>query len=176
MAKPANIELLNDLDVEAENLAKKLGKKAKRLNRKLDPRDYWPKPYYSNVHIFGSGVRRVFIGLNPGGNRHSKKIYDKYGYAKKIWSDRRLSFNSYLDERWGKATDGAHRKGHAPLQIAAQRVFEAMYGDDWECILRDTPCFNLIPVSSEAPKVCGDPKRNGKLDSELKEIWHKESA
>ena len=43
MAKPANIELLNDLDVEAENLAKKLGKKAKRLNRKLDPRDYWPR-------------------------------------------------------------------------------------------------------------------------------------
>ena len=46
------------------------------------------------------------------------------------------------------------------MQIAVQRVFEAMYGPKWKSKLRNTPCFNLVPVSS-----------NGTKDPKLDMIW-----
>ncbi len=142
-------------------LLKRMHRKAKRLEKKVDSCDHWAKPYYSNVHIFKPKVERVFIGVNPGGNRHSKDIHKKYGYEKKIRSNRRLSFNSYLDERWGDKPNGAQGKGEALLQVAVKDVFKAMYGKGWRKKLRGTPCFNIVPISSR-----------GKSDKQLDDkIW-----
>ena len=143
------------------NFLKKMDRRAKRLEKKVDSCDPWAKPYYSNVHIFKPGVRRVFIGINPGGNCHSKRYYEKYKYEKKIWSEDRLSFNSYLDECWGDKPGGAQGKGEALLQIAVKDVFKAMYGKGWRKRLKGTPCFNIVPISSK-----------GKSDKQLDDkIW-----
>ena len=151
MSEPIDLDFLEQKKYEAI-----------RLEEHLDCTDHWAKPYYSNVYQFKPGVRRVLIGVNPGGNCQSKKYYEQYGYEEKIWSERRKSFNSYLDERWGDRPGGAQKKGQHSLQIAVQRVFKAMYGSKWKSRLRNTPCFNLIPVSS-----------NGTGDPELDEIWDK---
>ena len=64
-----------DLDFLEE---KKL--EATLLAESLHSRDYWAKPFYSNVHTFRPDADRAFIGVNPGGNRHSEKYYKKYKY------------------------------------------------------------------------------------------------
>ena len=149
MSEPADLDFLEQKRYEAI-----------RLEEHLDCTDHWAKPYYSNVHRFTPRIRRVLIGVNPGGNCQSRKYYEKYDYEEKIWSYGRKSFNSYLDERWGDRLGGAQRKGQDSLQIAVQRVFRAMYGPKWKRRLRNTPCFNLVPVSSK-----------GTRDPELDEIW-----
>lgn len=150
MSEPIDLDFLEQKKYEAI-----------RLEEHLDCTDHWSKPYYSNVYKFKPGVRRVLIGVNPGGNCQSKKYYEKYGYEEKIWSENRKSFNSYLDERWGDRPSGAQRKGEDSLQIAVQRVFRTMYEPKkWKNRLRNTPCFNLVPVSSK-----------GTRDPELDEIW-----
>ena len=68
--------------------------------------------------------------------------------------------NAYLDECWGNRNKSPRPKGDSDLQIAVQRVFEAMYRSKWKSKLRNTPCFNLIPVSS-----------NGTGDPKLDKIW-----
>lgn len=149
MSEPIDLDFLEQKKYEAI-----------RLEEHLDCTDHWAKPFYSNVYIFKPEVERVFIGLNPGGNRHSKKYYKKYKYEKRIWSKDELLFNSYLDERWGDEPSGAQRKGEDRLQIAVQQVFKTMYGPDWKATLRNTPCFNLIPVSTKDAS-----------DSKLDKIW-----
>ena len=145
----------DDLDFLKE---KKL--EATLLAESLHSKDYWAKPFYSNVHTFKPNVDIVFIGVNPGGNRHSEKYYKKYKYEEKIWSGNYLFFNSYIDERWGSAPHNVQGKGKDALQIAVKRVFKAVYGSGWKDTLRDTACFNLIPVNSKNTK-----------DPNLHKIW-----
>ncbi len=131
----------------------KMADKAKRLEGKIGSEDHWAKPFYSDLQVFKPEVPRVFIGLNPGGNGKSKQYYEADQSETKMRSGNVPYFNAYLDEIWG---DSARRRpsdrGQDRLQIAAQRVFKTMYGDDWENTLRNTPCFNLLPVCSEGSK------------------------
>ena len=149
MAKSADLESLREMDARAKNLAEC-----------LNCPDHWAKPFYSDVHVFKQGVRRVFIGLNSKGNRYSHEYDKQQENHKRIWSGKKPLHNAYLDECWGGEAGGPIAKGRASLQIAVQSVFEAMYGPAWEAKLRNTPCFNLIPVSSDG---IGDP--------ELVRIW-----
>ena len=150
MAKPADIEFLNKMET-----------KARRLARKLQCPDYWAKPFYSDVYTFKRGVPRVFVGVNSKGNRYSLEYDKEQGNGQRIWSGDKPFHNAYLDERWGDTPKRLAAKGQSPLQIAARRVFEAIYGDAWKGKLRNTPCFNLVPVSS-----------NGTKDPVLDEVWH----
>ena len=134
----------------------KMAGKAKRIEDKLGNQDHWAKPFYSDLQVFEPGVPRVFIGLNPGGDGGSKQYYKADRSAKKIRSGDVPYFNAYLDENWGNSTRRPSGRGQAPLQIAAQRVFGSMYGSNWENTLRNTPCFNLVPVctnNSENPNL-----------------------
>ena len=144
------------------NFLKGMEYEAKCLEEQLSCPDHWAKPFYSDGHTFRPGVRRVFLGLNPGGDRFSRELYVEYGCEEKIWSGNEPYYNSYLDERWTKYNENPAPKGKAPLQVSVQRVFKAMYGADWKSTLRSTPCFNMIPISSE-----------GANDPRLKMIWNK---
>ena len=138
----------------------KMAAKAKHLERKLDSKDHWAKPFYSDLQVFKPGVPRVFIGLNPGGDGGSKKYYVADKSETRIRSGDTPYFNAYLDENWGNSTRGSRGRGQAPLQIATKEVFKIMFGSDWEITLRNTPCFNMIPVCS---------KNTG--DHKLKKMW-----
>ena len=130
--------------------------KAERLEERLRSKDHWAKPFYSDVHVFNPGAPRIFIGLNPGGDKGSRKYYEQDSSEDKIWSGHSPYYNDYLDGKWE-----GYERGQRPLQIAARRVFESMYGASWEDVLRNTPCFNLVPVCSE-----------GSPHSKLKPIWN----
>ena len=134
--------------------------KAKRLAKKLNSQDHWAKPYYSDISTFKPGVRRVFVGINGKGDKYSLKYDKQQNNRQRLWSGSRPLHNAYLDECWGDGPSGTEPKGQSSLQIAAQRVFEAMYGKGWKGKLRNTPRFNLIPVSS-----------NGTKDPKLSDIW-----
>ena len=138
----------------------KMAADAKCLERKLDSKDHWAKPFYSDVNLFKPNVRRVFLGLNSKGDRYSHKYDKKQNNEQRVWSGDKPLHNAYLDECWGIRNKNLTPKGEADLQIAVQRVFEAMYGPKWKSKLRNTPCFNLIPVSS-----------NGTKDPKLGKIW-----
>ncbi len=149
MTTPADLDFL-----------KVMKAKANRLAKMLDSPDNWAKPFYSDVHTFKPGVPRVFIGLNPAGNRYSHQLDECDKVEEKTWSGKEPYHNSYLDERWGKGNSSATVAGQADLQKVVKHVFKAMYRDSWETELRNTPCFNLIPVSSR-----------GTCDPKLDTIW-----
>lgn len=135
--------------------------KAERLAESLGSKDHWAKPYYSDVYTLKTGVSRVFIGINSKGNKWSLKYDKKQQNNRKIWSGQKPFHNAYLDESWGDTRGGPDSgKGQSGLQIAVKQVFRAMYGSRWKKVLRNTPCFNLVPVSS-----------NGTDDCKLDEIW-----
>ena len=149
MAESVDIDFLNEMNT-----------KAKCLAENLNSQDHWAKPFYSDVHTFKPGIRRVFIGLNGKGDKCSRKYDNQQQNEQRIWSGNKPFHNAYLDERWGGKSTGLEQKGQSPLQVATQRVFKAMYGETWKTKLRSTPCFNLVPVSS-----------NGTSDSVLGEVW-----
>ena len=126
----------------------------------LHSKDHWAKPFYSDVNLFKPNVRRVFIGVNSKGDRYSHKYDKKQKNEQRVWSGNKPLHNAYLDECWGNRNKSPRPKGDSDLQIAVQRVFEAMYRSKWKSKLRNTPCFNLIPVSS-----------NGTGDPKLDKIW-----
>ena len=149
MVLSADLEFLKEMEA-----------KAKRLAEKLNSQDHWAKPYYSDVNTFKPGVRRIFVGINSKGNRYSFKYDKQQDNRRRLWSGNRPLHNAYLDECWGDGPSGTEPKGQSPLQIATQRVFKAVYGASWKRKLRNSPCFNLIPVSS-----------NGTKDPKLSDIW-----
>ena len=168
MAATADLEFLKKMDARAERLAKKARREAKRLIRGgtrlpggRTSKDYWAKPFYSDVHTFRPGAPRVFVGINSKGNRHSLEYDKQQQNEQRLWSGNKPFHNAYLDEAWGGSPGGPDEdKGSSHLQVAAQGVFKAMYGASGRKRLRRTPCFNLVPVSSE-----------GIEDPVLDEIW-----
>ncbi len=156
MATSVDLDFLEEMDARAKDLAKDTRREANRLIKKgvhlpgkRKSKDYWAKPFYSDVSTFRRGVPRVFIGINSKGNRYSLKYDKRQRNGQRLWSGNKPLHNAYLDECWGDRAGGTEPKGQSSLQIATQRVFEAMYGKGWKRRLRNTPCFNLMPVSSE---------------------------
>lgn len=139
---------------------KQMDNEAKRLAKTLNSQDHWAKPFYSDVHLFKAGVKRIFLGINGKGRKYSHQLDIDDDVEQSVWSGNKPFHNAYLDERWGDEDSGPFEIGQAPLQISVKGAFEAMYGTNWKRVLRDTPCFNLIPISS-----------NGTTDPELDKIW-----
>ena len=149
MPEQADLDFLDDMKLQATLHAESLHSK-----------DHWAKPFYSDVNLFKPNVRRVFLGLNSKGDRFSHKYDKQQKNEQRVWSGNKPLHNAYLDECWGNHSKSPTPKGEADLQIAVLRVFEAMYGTKWKSRLRNTPCLNLIPVSS-----------NGTSDPKLDKIW-----
>ena len=126
--------------------------KAKQLAARLHSPEHWAKPFYSDIHLFKPRPRRVLVGINSKGNRYSRQYDLDQDNEAKMWSGKRPLHNAYLDECWGNKPDQLDPKGQSDLQVAVQRVFKAIYGNHWERRLRGTPCFNLVPVSSDGVK------------------------
>ena len=139
----------------------KMADKAKCIEDKLGSKDHWAKPFYSDLSVFRRGVPTIFIGLNPGGDRKSKKYYKADDSETKMKSGDIPYFNAYLDENWGSSTHNPEGRGKATLQIDTKRVFETLFEDEWETTLRNTPCFNVIPVCSRKS-----------TDSKINDIWN----
>ena len=140
--------IYNNLQVGQSNMthqfAKKMELKANKIAEEFEDSIYGVKCWYSAARLFDQGAKIAFIGINPGGggDDHSQRDKDR-GYLEKLYED--PNYNSWLDESWsdeplGEA--GRQLKGH---QFSAQRVFEILYGDDWEKVFRNTACFNVTP-------------------------------
>lgn len=102
------------------------------------------KPWYSYAGLFDGHATRVFVGLNPGGSSLSMKLDKKY--RKAVYED--PLHCSWLDEPWERDAQGG--PGKAPHQKRVRKAFKAMYDKDWEDVLRDTPCFNVIPFRTSS--------------------------
>ena len=102
------------------------------------------KPWYSYAGLFDGHAARVFVGLNPGGSSQSMKLDKKY--RKAVYED--PLHCSWLDEPWERNAQGGPGKG--PHQKRVRKAFKAMYGKDWEDVLRSTPCFNVVPFRTSS--------------------------
>ena len=101
-----------------------------------NPNAYGTKCWYCDARNIEDGSDILLIGLNPGGGDESKMLDEQSGYLELPYTKAR--FNSWLDEYWpGKGS--AH-------QDAMRRVYQAMYGNDWETALRSSACTNVFPV------------------------------
>ena len=115
-------------------------REAKRTARRFTDDIYGIKPWYSYAGLFDGPATRVFVGAQPGGGPESQELDRQYRILEHVYTD--TGYNSWLDEIW----EGASVRGATAQQGRARRVFKSMYGnDDWEQVLRKTPCFNVAP-------------------------------
>lgn len=138
----------------SEAFAIKKEGEARSLARKMETakRGSWQsegnvKPWYNPRWMFNRGAKRVFLGINPGGDPGNP---DGTGEAH-VCTDPDChgedgAYNSWLCEYWGAMTSSGARKPD-PHQAAVWLAFEAMYGEsDWEDVLKHTPTFNVCPL------------------------------
>ena len=115
--------------------------------------NHWPgydadfKYWYNPRCLFQSPAKRVFVGINPRREGDSWKkenlAYLNYGCEGKI-------HNEWIDGEW----EGDGTKHQELVQVA----FEELYGKaDGITKLRQTPCFNVLPLRS--PDADGIPFR-----------------
>lgn len=97
------------------------------------------KPWYSHRALFQKGIKRVYIGIDPGGDPMFPDNTTGPQYQTFLEGD---SYNAFLDESWTGSV-----AGEAPLQKRTRRVFHELSGglsaDDE---LRQTACFNVCPL------------------------------
>ena len=79
----------------------------------------------------------VFLGVNPSGGREAMAHDRDEGYLGAPYERREPPWNAHLDERW---PDG---DPYSPHQKRVHRLFETLYGSEWEGALRATACFNV---------------------------------
>ena len=99
------------------------------------------KCWYCDASLIESGAERAFIGINPGGKAGDDKYDEQMGYLEAPYEER--SFNAWLDEEWPEGN---------PHQRATRKLFQQMYGDRWESVLRSTACFNTCPFRTTSAK------------------------
>ena len=117
----------------------KMEHRAKKIVNELDSHDiFGVKCWYSNKSIFEKSATRVFIGINPGGDRASQELDLRKGYLELAHT--KPDYNAWLDEMW---PDNGPKH-----QEAVVRTFQSMYGPIWEKQMRDTACFNIVPLRS----------------------------
>ena len=118
--------------------------------------DAWPKgrvpgcpsnikPWYNPPATFRSGVDRVLIGINPGGNP-LKPDGPEHLCRDPQWH--RTTFNEWVCAKWLK--DGREIRTHQENILG---VFDALYGtDQGKQKLVDTPSTNACPLRTEKPE------------------------
>lgn len=126
--------------------ARRMERKAQRISKRFENDIYGIKPWYSYAGLFDGQATRVFVGLNPGGSKKSEELDKQYQNRERVYKE--TGYNSWLDEVWG---EGAPDPGASIPQKRVQQAFQCMYGsDNWEFILRDTPCFNVVPFRTSS--------------------------
>ena len=78
-----------------------------------------------------------FLGVNPSGGREALAHDRDQGYLGAPYERREPPWNAHLDERWPGGDP------YSPHQKRVHRLFEALYGSEWEGALRATACFNV---------------------------------
>ena len=121
--------------------ARQMERNAQDLARDFETQIDGIKPWYSYAGLFDRPATRVFIGLNPGGSSVSEDLDVEYRSA----VHKNLRYCSWVDEAWERRGGGLYPVGDSPLQNRAQRAFRVMYEEGWEDVLRNTPCFNVVP-------------------------------
>ena len=121
--------------------ARQMERKAQDAARGFEAQIDGIKPWYSYAGLFDGPTTRVFIGLNPGGSSESEDVDVEYRRA--VYEN--PGYCSWLDEAWERRGGGLYPIGDAPLQNRAQTAFRVMYGEEWQSVLRSTPCFNIVP-------------------------------
>lgn len=106
--------------------------KAERLAESFADQIYGVKCWYSSVRLLDQESKRVFLSINPGGDRPDP------------WEDQMAPYvdpqhNAWLDQDWGKGPGGT------PHQKRAVKVFDALYGTNGKSVLRGTPSFPVAP-------------------------------
>ena len=115
----------------------KMEQEANNIAKPFQDSIHGVKPWYTAARLFNQSTERVFVGINPGGDERSNSREDiGKGPA---YDD--PNFNAWLDERW----QSNKPPGKDIHQLSAQRVFKILYGNDWEKVFRNTPCFNATP-------------------------------
>lgn len=110
------------------------------------------KPWYSHRSLFQEGIKRVYIGIDPGGDPSFPDDTTGPQYQTFLEGD---SYNAFLDESWT-----GNARGFAPLQSRTRRVFRELYGESvGDDLLRQTACFNVCPV------------RTGKSSNIQPDLW-----
>ena len=111
-------------------------REAKKLATELDSQDiFGAKCWYSSASIFEAPATKVFIGINPGGDRASQELDSRKGYLELPYT--KTDYSAWLDEVW---PDNGPKH-----QEAVVRTFRSMYGGTWEKQMRDTASFNVVP-------------------------------
>lgn len=133
--------------IKMEGEARSLASKMETAKRRSWQSEGNVKPWYNPRWMFNRGAKRVFLGINPGGDPgnpdgtgdgHVCTDPDSHGEDG--------AYNSWLCEYWGAVTSSGVRKPD-PHQAAVWLAFEAMYGEsDWEDVLKHTPTFNVCPL------------------------------
>lgn len=105
------------------------------------------RPWFSSPFLFERSAARVFLATNPGGHAESdlKDLRLEPGAYDCGESGLRTSpHNCWLDDVWAGSPVGQDKQRQVPVQ----RAFEALYGSQWESILRETPSFEVCPLRS----------------------------
>ena len=118
--------------------AHQLEDEAERAARRFENHIYGIKPWYSYAGLLEGPTTRVFVGAQPGGRGQSQELDREHRHLERVYTD--PGYNSWLDDIWEceKTQERAHR------------AFKAMYGNDWEQVLRDTSCFNVAPFRAHS--------------------------
>ena len=125
----------------AFEFARQMEREAEELAQGFEATIDGVKPWYSYARLFDGPATRVFVGINPGGTGKSEELDEEY----REWAYEKPGYCAWLDERWERRRGGLYAIGASPLQTRARQVFQEMYGENWEDMLRDTPCFNVVP-------------------------------
>ena len=103
------------------------------------------KPWYNPPDAFRSGVKRVLIGINPGGNPLMPYGPNHECRAPKWHGE---TFNEWVCAKWRK-----NGRVIQPHQQHMLDVFKALYGNDkGKRKLVNTPSSNACPLRTEDPK------------------------
>ena len=95
------------------------------------------KCWSGDARCIEQGSSVVFLGVNPSGGREALAHDRDQGYLGAPYERREPPWNAHLDERW---PDG---DPYSPHQKRVHRLFEALYGSEWEGALRATACWNV---------------------------------
>ena len=118
--------------------ARRMQREAEQAARRFENDIYGIKPWYSYAGLFDGPATMAFIGAQPGGGPESMELDRQHRNLQRVYTE--PGYNSWLDDTWeGEKTQGR-----------ACRAFKAMYGNDWEQVLRDTSCFNVAPFRAHS--------------------------
>ena len=139
-------EFTDRMEAEAEQLAKLMVSESRKCGTVPD----WNsevncrrniKPFYSPYANFDpQACRVVFIGDNPGGNPSAPDDTTGTRYRNFLNSNHG-GYNAFLHETWP-----GYRCGGAPMQLAVQWVFGALFGNGGPEELLKSASFNVCPL------------------------------